>query len=169
MKSRKYLSIIAAIFVAATACFVHAAAQTLFPVYLSGLEKARPDKYYRNVKKIPQPVLNAFGKAMGRQNTPDFEMADRDGKWNETDFTTDESLPFRRLIWAVEVNGRYVIHYEMGGFGWCGHFLIAAPDRKKGTWAVVWSATSLEVAQDYEAFISQLRSRKLSADPTALH
>jgi hypothetical protein len=79
---------------------------------LTEIEGVKPDQYIKKVKDIPMPVKKAFGQAMGAKQ---FDMADTGGAWNKTDVVTNPSLLFRRLIWAVETTGYYVIHYEMGG------------------------------------------------------
>ena len=136
------------------------------PAALSGIEGAKPEKYFKKIKDIPNPVKEAFGKAMPNK---EFNMADSGGAWNKTDIVTNPSLPFRRLIWAVEIKGYYVIHYEMGGRGYSTHYLIAASDGEKEKWFVFWSAAAFEIARDYPAFITDLKKGKLDTNPRLIH
>jgi len=131
------------------------------PAVLTEIEGARPNKYLNKVKDIPIPVKKAFAQAMfGKE----FKMADRGGAWNKTDVVTNPSLPFRRLIWAAEIKGYYVIHYEWGGYAYSTHYLIAARDREKDKWSVVWSAAAFERSRDFPAFITDLKKGKLNSD-----
>jgi hypothetical protein len=96
-------------------------------------------------------------------------MADYRGAWNKTDYVQDASLPFRRLIWAVTIKDYYIIHYEKGGFGYSTHYLVAAPDRNTKKWKVLWAGVAFERGQDYPAFISALKKRKLDSNPSLGH
>jgi hypothetical protein len=136
------------------------------PAVLTEIEGAKPNKYFKKVKDIPIPVKQAFGQTM---QSKEFDMADRGGAWNKTDVVTNPSLPFRRLIWAVEIKGYYVIHYEMGGIGYSTHYLIAALDRGKDKWSVLWSAAAFESSRDFPAFIADLKKGKLNSDPKISH
>lgn len=145
---------------------ITSSASDILPEALSKLKDGKPEQYYYRVKDIPQPVLDAMMKVM---QTSKLKMADAGGVWNKTDVTSNPSLPFRRLIWAVKVVEHYVIHYEMGGDGYSTHFLIAAPDVTKGKWFILWSAAGSSVAKDYTVFISELTGGQLDADPRLTH
>ena len=136
------------------------------PTVLTEIEGTKPDKYFKKLKDIPIPVKRAFGQAM---HTKELDMADSGGAWNMTDVVTNPSLPFRRLIWAVETKGYYVIHYERGGRGYSTHYLIAGPDRDKDKWSVLWSAVAFERSRDFPAFIADLKKGKLDSDPKLSH
>jgi hypothetical protein len=68
MKSMNCLFILIALVFSAMTCLAEAASSDLFPAQLKKLESGRPDKYCGKVKDIPQPVLDAFQKALGGQD-----------------------------------------------------------------------------------------------------
>jgi hypothetical protein len=136
------------------------------PPPLSGLGDANPDHYYNRVKDIPTHIIEAIQEAIG---TRELRMADSGCAWNKTDVVDDPSLPFSRLIWAAELNGCCVIHYETGGVRYGTHYVIAARISGGDKWVVVWAASGSEQARDYAAFMADLKNGKLQADPRMLH
>ena len=166
MRTFKYLFILIGLAFTAISRVFEAASPHAFPAQLSGLEDAKPDKYYNKVKDIPTPVMDAFRKALGGQ---ELRMADSDGAWNKTDVVDDPSLPFRRLIWAAQIKGRYVIHYEMGGVRYNTRYMIATPDEGGEKWVVLWAASGSKPVPDYSAFIADLKDGKLNIDSRMIH
>jgi hypothetical protein len=138
----------------------------LIPSVLSGLQDSKPDTYYSKVKDIPTPIMDAFQKAMGVR---ELRMADSGGAWNMTDMVDDPSLPFCRLIWAAEIKGCCVIHYETGGVRYGTQYMIAAPDEIGERWVVLWAASGSNPVRDYPAFIAELKDGKIHTDSRMIH
>ena len=138
MKPIMYLIFFIALASAGISAPAKGARTNLLPPQLSGSEDGTPDRYYSKVKDIPKPVMNAFRKAMGGHEP---KMADSGGAWNKTDVVDDPSLPFCRLIWAAEIKGCCVIHYETGGVRYSTRYMIAAPDERGEKWVVLWAAS----------------------------
>jgi hypothetical protein len=136
------------------------------PAVIAQIEGEKPDKYLTEIKDIPIPVQNALGQAM---RSKEFKMADRGTPWNKTDVVTNPSLPFRRLIWAIEIKQYFVVHYELGGYGYSTHYMVAARDKEKQKWSVLWSAAGFEISRNFPAFIADLKKGKLDSDPKISH
>lgn len=66
------------------------------------------------------------------------KLAEPRQKWQVTDQVTDDTLPGKRLIWAVTDGEHYVVHYERGGRGHSSHILVATHKRGDGKAKVVW-------------------------------
>jgi hypothetical protein len=70
---------------------------------------AAPEGYavVKRVADLPEPVRSLLNGSMAEPGQP-FNMSD----------DLDPSLPNQRMIWAARLkDGRYVIHYERGGWG----------------------------------------------------
>ena len=92
-------------------------------------------------------------------------MADNGGNWERYDVVYDDTLPFRRLIWAVEVQQHYVLHFEQGGMAYSTHFLVISPADSKGRRTLEWAAISFKQARDLEGFLDSAKAGKLRFDP----
>ena len=66
----------------------------------------------KDVKALPQPVLKAFVEAADSRKP----MANPGEKYQETDFASDSSLPWRRLVFAGISGDKCFVHYEKGGY-----------------------------------------------------
>jgi hypothetical protein len=72
---------------------------------------AAPEGYavVRRVADLPEPVRALLNGPMAEPGQP-FEIGDA--------IAPGSNLPFQRMIWAAKLaDGRYVIHYERGGWG----------------------------------------------------
>ena len=70
---------------------------------------AAPEGYtiVKRVSDLPEPVRALLNGPMAEPGQP-FNISD----------AADSRLPNQRMIWAAQLNdGRYVIHYERGGWG----------------------------------------------------
>src|SRR5689334_1918374 len=52
------------------------------------------------------------------------KIAEPGQKWQVTDVASDDTLPSKRLVWAVTDGGYYVVHYESGGIAHAFHVLV---------------------------------------------
>lgn len=136
------------------------------PAELAPLANGQPTEYLRRASDIPRSVVAAAKKAMlgGK-----FHLADAGGAWRKTDVVVDGSLPSRRLVWATDVKGCFMLHYEMGGIGYSTHFLVFSPEDKDGHRKLIWSAAGFMIADDLPSFFSLLERGKIQSDPRTLH
>jgi hypothetical protein len=135
-------------------CIASTALSGEIPKALKEIEEAVPEKYIMKTCDIPDPVKIAFGNEMPGKI---FTMADSGKDWNKTDVVHDQSLPFRRLVWAVKIRDYYVIHYEEGGIVYRACYMVASTERKSMKCSVIWSATSPNISKDYLTFIKNLK------------
>ncbi len=106
--------------------------------------------------EIPSAVLVLCSDLNGR-------MADIGERWEATDVITNETLPRKRLIWAVVHQDYYLVHYERGGRGHSFHVLLA--QLKAGKKAdVLWRAVG-EKYLDISAFSRALKNNQMDDDP----
>jgi len=90
-------------------------------------------------------------------------MADIGQRWEATDVITNDTLPRKRLIWAVVYQDYYLIHYERGGRGHSFHVLLA--QIRAGEKAdVLWRAVG-DKYPDVAAFRKALANNQLDDDP----
>ncbi len=154
---RNIITIAFLVVLTVTSLFCTASAKDT-PAVFAEIEGAKPDKYIKRVKDIPLPVRKVLAQEMHIKR---FNMADSGGAWNATDSVSDSSLPFSRLIWAVEIRGYYIIHYETGGLIYGTHFLIGAVDDKMEEGSVLWTADARESYRDFPAFIAEFKKGRL--------
>ncbi len=74
---------------------------------------------------LPAQVREALIQAF----RADAGMADVGGRFNRTDFVSDESVPRRRFIRAYQADGYWIIWYERGGQVY-GHRIVALHQRQ---------------------------------------
>ena len=88
------------------------------PPYLKLFQEGKAVHHVRKTADLPPSVTRALGinslKGLGGLANPGMP-------WNSSDVIVDATLPGRRLIWAAEVAGHYVVHYETGGFVYATH------------------------------------------------
>lgn len=133
------------------------------------IDQLGPDtslKYLTKVSEIPKSVVEVMTNTM---HMGQLKMADKDGEWNVTDAVTNPNLPFRRLIWAVETQKHFVVHYELGGIGYSTHFLVISPPDENGKRKLEWAAVSFNKADDLNKFLAMAKSKKLDADKSLSH
>jgi hypothetical protein len=135
------------------------------------IDQLGPDeslKYLTKVSEIPKSVVEVMTNTM---HMGQLKMADKGGKWNVTDVITDPDLPFHRLIWAVETQKYFVIHYERGGIGHSTRFLVISPPDADGKRKLEWAAVDLgaKAHKNLKEFLSAAKSGKLKADGSLLH
>jgi hypothetical protein len=128
------------------------------PADVSGAKNSDVKTYLLKISELPGSVKNAMPIDTHQS---DLKMADSGKPWNKTDLVTDSSLPFRRLIWATEVNKHFVVHYEIGGIAYGTRFLIFSPEDKNGERTLEWKATAREVAKDFGAFLKMVADGKI--------
>jgi hypothetical protein len=133
-----------------------------FPLELGRLENGVPKSYITSVGRLPRSAIDALRTVNGLN---DFHMADAGGAWNATDIVTDQTLPFRRLIWAASLRGYVVVHYERSGYGHSYHFIVVSPENEDGKRSIAWSAISFYRADTYAEFIRNLNAGKMDVDP----
>lgn len=68
-------------------------------------------KIIRDVKELPQPVLQAFTEQGGSR----LLMANPGKRFLATDVISDSNLPRKRLIFAGVLDDKCFVHYERGG------------------------------------------------------
>lgn len=88
------------------------------------------------------------------------KLAERGQKWQVTDVVTDETLPWKRFIWAVTDGDYYVVHYERGGISHSHHIIIARLKTGESKARFVWHGVG-EPLKDYSAFVEALPTNKL--------
>jgi len=129
------------------------------------IDQLGPDKSLNYVTKfsdIPKSVIDVMKTAT---RSSKLEMADKGGKWNATDAVLEPNLPFRRLIWAVETQKHFVVHYELSGVGYSTHFLVISPPGDDGKRKLEWAAVSFNKnANNLKKFLALAKSKKLDAD-----
>ena len=143
-------------------------AQSQPPVVIDQLGPDTSLKYLTKISQIPKSVIEVMTNAM---HMGQLRMADKGGKWNDTDVVLEPDLPFRRLIWAVETQKHFVIHYELGGIGYSTHFLVISPPDTNGKRKLEWAAVYLgpEKQNNLKDFVAAAKDRKLDADESLLH
>lgn len=130
------------------------------------IDQLGPDtslKYLTKVSKIPPSVVEVMKTVI---HLDKLEMADKGGEWNATDFIVNPELPGRRLIWAVETQKHFVVHYEQGGFTPKTHFPVVSPPHENGKRKLEWAAVSLNAAKadDLKKFLAMAKDKKLIGD-----
>jgi len=106
--------------------------------------------------EIPPAVLALCSDLHGR-------MADIGQRWEATDVITNDTLPRKRLIWAVVYQDYYIVHYERGGRGHSFHVLLA--QTRAGEKAdLLWRAVG-EKYSDLTAFRNALTNNQMDDDP----
>ncbi len=110
----------------------------------------------KSMTEIPPAVIALCSDSHGR-------MADIGRRWESTDFITKDTLPRKRLIWAVVYRDYYLVHYERGGIGHSFHVLFA--QKRIGERAdLLWRAVG-ERYSDAAAFRKALTNNKMDDDP----
>jgi hypothetical protein len=133
------------------------------------IDQLHPDPsltYVTKVSDIPDSVIEVMKTATGYDK---LKMANKGGKWNMSDAVLDPDLPFRRLIWAVEAQKHFVVHYEHGGIGYSTHFLVISPPGDDGKRKLEWAAVSFKKADNLKKFLTMAKSGKLDADESLTH
>jgi len=95
----------------------------------------RDFKIVTTTQEVPEPVrvlLAALTKTEGQV------LAEPNGTYQETDVVTERGLPRRRLIFAGNGKGVYVLNYELGERGHSQH--VAVFEFVPGRIALVWRA-----------------------------
>ncbi len=110
----------------------------------------------KSKSEIPPAVLVLCSDLNGR-------MADIGRRWEATDVITNDTLPRKRLIWAVVYEDYYLVHYERGGRGHSFHLLLA--QTRAGEKAdLLWRAVG-EKYSDMAAFRKALMNNEIDDDP----
>lgn len=89
------------------------------------------------------------------------KLAEPGKKWQATDVHTDDTLPDKRLVWAVTDGNYYVVHYESGGIGHSYHIVVAKLKNGESKPNFVWYGIGQDRLKDYKAFIDALADNKL--------
>jgi hypothetical protein len=92
-------------------------------------------------------------------------LADPGHQWEATDVIADETLPRKRLIWAVRGGDYYVVHYERGGYAHSFHVLVAEVRKGDAKPIFIWHATAKERLKDFAAFLDGVAMNKLDDRP----
>jgi hypothetical protein len=93
-------------------------------------------------------------------------LADIGGRWEPSDYITDDKLPQKRLVWAAASGKYYVVHYERGGIGHSFHILLAKKDGNETV--AVWRAVG-DKYSNIAAFIKSLKNGQMEDDPKYAH
>jgi hypothetical protein len=128
------------------------------PAVIDQLGPDKSLKYVTKVSEIPKSVIEVM-KTATRSNK--LEMADKGGGWNPTDVIVNPELPRRRLIWAVETQKHFVVHYEQGGIGRSTLFLVVSPENDAGKRNLEWAVFSLREAKNLKEFLLMAKSGRL--------
>ena len=137
------------------------------PAVINQLHADSSLTYLTKVSEIPASVIEVMKTAM---RTDKLKMADKGGKWNVTDAPIDPDLPSQRLIWAVESQKHFVVHYELSGIGYSTHFLVISPPGDDGKRKLEWAAVSFNKKSDnLKKFLALAKSKKLDADESLMH
>lgn len=107
-------------------------------------------KMVSRTESIPANVKEAFSK-ITRQ--PSFAMANPGQKFQSTDFVTDRTLPWRRLVLAGVQDDKWFVHYERGGRA-RSYFVLLLKADSDGDVHFVWGCSVASGAKTLE----QLRS-----------
>jgi hypothetical protein len=104
-------------------------------------------------KDLPPAVLALCAGESGK-------LADPGQKWQATDVITDQTLPGKRLIWAVTNDDYYVVHYERGGIAHSFHVMVARLKAGESKPSFVWRGVGKQL-DNFKAFLEALRNNKL--------
>ena len=114
------------------------------------------------MRKIPRAVTAACTSFTAGYV---FDLAEPGEPFQVTDVVDAHSkpLPSRRLIWAAQLPGRYLVHYERGGYAHSFFvLLIESPGEKHAhPERVIWGAAVNQPLKDYSAFLSALKAGRL--------
>ena len=102
---------------------------------------------------LPRTVFSSCAYDRGR-------LAERGQKWQVSDVITDNTLPRKRLIWAVTDGDYYVVHYERGGYAHSFHVLVAKVKAADSKPSFVWRGAGGQV-RDFKAFLDAVAGNKL--------
>ena len=137
------------------------AAVTRLPVHVRAtLERPSSAQMLYSTAQLPSAVKRACASVIADHR---FWFADPGKPYNETDVEWDSKIPGRRLIWAAQVPGYYIIHYEQGGRGH-GYSVLVAHYTRGSLAKVAWAATGGSLKKplrNYRAFVSAIRSGTL--------
>jgi hypothetical protein len=114
----------------------------------------------RTSAALPRPVVDEIVGAGAR-------LADPGQPFQVTDVVFDDTLPWRRLFWAVTDGHTYLVHYEAGGIGHSFHLLLVSSTA--GGAKVLWHAAADGPIADYAAFRAALDRGTLDEDPRIRH
>jgi len=101
------------------------------PDVRAALIEPAPPRTIARVKNLPPGIVAFCADNHGR-------MAEAGQNWHVTETVLNDTLAFKRLIWAVTKNNFYVVHYKSGGIAHGYHILVATID--KGRTVLVWHA-----------------------------
>jgi hypothetical protein len=107
----------------------------------------------RTTNDIPKSIKAAFIRITDQK---EFAMADPGRPFQVTDAISDESLPWRRLIFAANQNGRWLVHYEKGGIGH-SYYMFVFQVRSNDKADLIWGAALGIAAKDLKTLRTQLR------------
>ncbi len=113
----------------------------------------------RSMRDLPRSIISACASISAERT---FRLAEPGQRFQVTDVIGpgDENLPRRRLIWAAEIPGYYVVHYESGGIAHLYHVLLVAFDPSREMARVTWAASAVSL-KDYPDFLRALKAGKL--------
>jgi hypothetical protein len=107
----------------------------------------------KSVRRLPKTIIGLCADENGR-------FADVGRTWNVGCVIDDESVPRKRMIWAV-TNGQYfVVHYEGGGFGHSYHVVVAKLPKGSHQPTEVWHGAAYPLA-NYREFLNELDGTKI--------
>jgi hypothetical protein len=118
--------------------------------------------------------ISRFHEVDGATNLPvsvfalcaDFKgrLAEPGQKWQVTDVITDDTLAFKRMIWAVTDGEFYVVHYEEGGYAHSFYFLVAKLRAGESKPVFIWRGvpTVAKPFKDYSTFLEALQDGALA-------
>jgi hypothetical protein len=110
-----------------------------------------------SISRLPAPVVALFVDHKGR-------VADRGAPWEPGDVITDETLPTKRLKWAVEGPRIYIVHYERGGRTQSYYTLVASLDADGAAAKAEWRALGRALS-GYPDLITAIRKDELEDNP----
>jgi hypothetical protein len=91
-------------------------------------------------------------------------LAEPGQEWQVGCVVTDDTLAFRRMIWAVTDGELYVVHYEQGGYAYNVQFIVAKLKAGKSKPSFIWHGTiwSGKPVEDYPAFLKALQNNEVA-------
>jgi hypothetical protein len=133
--------------------FCHADVTRLPAADQQALRKTSRFHEIHSATNLPSPVFALCADSKGR-------LAGAGQKWEVTDVITDDTLPRKRLIWAVTDGSYYIIHYERGGHAHSFHVLVARLKVAESKPSFIWRGVEDEL-KDYRTFLDAVVSNKL--------
>jgi hypothetical protein len=113
-----------------------------------------------STSSMPKSLKYGFAKVTEQGN---FDLADPDEEFQETDVRTTRRLPSRRLVFAGSCDDRWFVHYEHGGIGVSYSVVIFRAD-SNGVLQFEWGGAGFYRAKSIDELRLAISSGKFADD-----